>query len=95
MERYSPAHRFPRTYKVKRVIEAPDKDLAIYFDYEVEEGLTAAQADLLMERFVDTLPDKAYPQYYANDVYRFLYACQLTEQHASIPSWLVPEGWQA
>ena len=95
MERYSPAHRFPRTYKVKRVIEAPDKDLAIYFDYEVEEGLTAAQADLLMERFVDTLPDKAYPQYYANDVYRFLYACQLSEQHAPIPSWLVPEGWQA
>ncbi|MBZ0287371.1 MAG: radical SAM protein, partial [Anaerolineae bacterium] len=30
MERDSPAHRFPSTYKVKRVIEEPGKDLAIY-----------------------------------------------------------------
>ena len=95
MERYSPAHRFPATYGVRRVIEEPDKDLAIYFDYEVVAGLDAARADLVMERFTDTLPDKSYPQYYANDVYRFLYACQLHEQHALIPPWLVPEGAQA
>lgn len=77
------------------MIEGPDKALAIYFDYEVEEGLDAARADLVMERFTDTLPDKSYPQYYANDVYRFLYACHLNEQHALIPPWLVPEGTQA
>ncbi len=95
MERDSPAHRFPATYKVKRVIEEPDKDLAIYFDYEVEDGLDANMADLIMERFMDTLPDKSYPQYYANDVYRFLYACHLKEQHAPLPPWLVPEDVQA
>lgn len=94
MERYSPAHRFPSAYKVKRIIEEADKDLAIYFGYEVEEGMDADMADLLMERFTDTLPDKSYPQFYANDVYRFLYACYINERHAPLPPWLVPEGVQ-
>ncbi len=91
MERYSPAHRFPGTYKVKRIVEDPGKDLAIYFDYEVEEGLDANTADLIMERFMGTLPDKWYPQFYANDVYRFLYACHINEQGIPMPPWLVPE----
>jgi hypothetical protein len=95
MERYSPAHRFPGVYKVKRIIDEPDKDLAIYFDYEVEEGLDAAMAERIMERFTDTLPDKPYPQFYANDVYRFIYACHISEQRAPMPPWLVPEGSQA
>jgi radical SAM superfamily enzyme YgiQ (UPF0313 family) len=88
MERDSPAHRFPATYKVKRIIEAPDKDLAIYFDYEVEEGMDAAMAERVEDRFMNTLPDKAYPQFYANDVYRFLYACHLNAQGAPMPPWL-------
>ncbi|HLU08444.1 MAG TPA: radical SAM protein [Oceanobacillus sp.] len=92
MERYSPAHRFPSAYKIKRIIEEPDKDLAIYFDYEVEEGLDAAMADRIMERFTDTLPDKHYPQFYANDVYRFLYASHINQQRSPMPPWLVPEG---
>jgi anaerobic magnesium-protoporphyrin IX monomethyl ester cyclase len=95
MERYSPAHRFPGAYKVKRIVEEPDKDLAIYFDYEVEEGLDANMAELIMERFTDTLPDKSYPQFYANDVYRFLYACHINEQRAPMPPWLEPEDAQA
>ena len=94
MERDSPAHRFPGTYKVKRVIEEADKDLAIYFDYEVEEGMDARMAELVMDRFMDTLPDKSYPQFYANDVYRFLYACYINEQGIPLPPWLVPEGMQ-
>ena len=28
---------------------------------------------------MDTLPTKSYPQFYANDVYRFLYASYLSE----------------
>ncbi len=92
MERDSPAHRFPDLYNVKRVIEEDHKDLAIYFDYEVNSGLDAATAELIMERLLDTLPDKAYPQFYANDVYRFLYACHLKEQSAPMPPWLVAEG---
>jgi hypothetical protein len=51
MERYSPAHRFPASFKVKRIIEKPERDLAIYFDYEVEEGLDENMAELVMERF--------------------------------------------
>ncbi|MCI0710234.1 MAG: radical SAM protein [Chloroflexi bacterium] len=90
MERDSPAHRFPASFKVKRIIEEPDKDLAIYFDYEVTEGMDARMADLVMERFTDTLPDKPYPQFYANDVYRFLYACYICEQETVMPPWLVP-----
>jgi radical SAM superfamily enzyme YgiQ (UPF0313 family) len=95
MERYSPAHRFPSAYKVTRIVEEPDKDLAIYFDYEVEEGLDASMAELVADRLVDTLPDKAYPQFYANDIYRFIYACHLKEQDAPMPPWLVPESAQA
>lgn len=92
MERYSPAHRFPGTYKVSRVIEEPDKDLAIYFDYEVETGLDAAMAERVADRFMETLPDKSFPQFYANDVYRFLYASHLGGQGLPMPPWLIPEG---
>ncbi|HLV33911.1 MAG TPA: radical SAM protein [Spirillospora sp.] len=95
MERYSPAHRFPDRYKVKRIIEEPDKDLAIYFDYEVEEGMDAELAERVMDRFLDTLPGKSFPQFYANDVYRFLYASHLGEQGLPMPPWLVPEGQRA
>jgi radical SAM superfamily enzyme YgiQ (UPF0313 family) len=91
MERYSPAHRFPSTYKVKRIIEEADKDLAIYFDYEVESGLDNAMAELVASRFMDTLPDKPFPQFYANDVYRFLYASHLAAQGLPMPPWLVAE----
>ncbi|MEM7538776.1 MAG: radical SAM protein, partial [Chloroflexota bacterium] len=79
MERYSPAHRFPKSFNVKRVIEPPDKDLAIYFDYEVESGMNEQMAELIMDKFLETLPDKRYPQYYVSDVYRFLYASYLSE----------------
>lgn len=92
MERYSPAHRFPGSFKVKRIIEKPERDLAIYFDYEVEEGLDEKMADLVMERFMNALPDKLYPQFYANDVYRFIYACHVSEESMALPPWLVKEG---
>ncbi len=92
MERYSPAHRFPQSFKVKRIIEEPDKDLAIYFDYEVEAGMDNDMAELVASRFMDTLPDKSFPQFYANDVYRFLYACYINQQQTGMPPWLVPEG---
>lgn len=91
MERYSPAHRYPESFKVKRIIEEPDKDLAIYFDYEVESGMDERMADLVAERFLDTLPNKRYPQYYVSDVYRFLYASYLSERGLPKPPWLVPE----
>lgn len=91
MERDSPAHRYPASFKVKRILERPEKDLAIYFDYEVESGMTDQMAELVHDRFLDSLPTKAYPQYYVSDVYRFLYASHLSERGLPHPPWLVPE----
>lgn len=90
MERYSPAHRFPESFGV-RVIEDPAKDLAIYFDYEVDKGMDDRMAELVESRFLDTLPDKPHPQFYVSDVYRFLYACHLSERGLPCPPWLAVE----
>lgn len=92
MERYSPAHRYPESFHVKRIIEDPAKDLAIYFDYEVESGMNEQMAELVHDRFLDSLPKKSYPQYYVSDVYRFLYASYLREKGLPHPPWLMPEG---
>lgn len=91
MERYSPAHRFPERFGVSQVIEEEEKDLAIYFEYEVDGGMDANFADKVADRFMDTLPTKSYPQFYANDVYRFLYASYLAEQQKQMVPWLIPE----
>ena len=92
MERYSPAHRYPESFHVKRIIEDPSKDLTIYFDYEVESGMNEQMAELVHDRFLDALPTKAYPQFYVSDVYRFLYASYLKEKGVPHPPWLIPEG---
>lgn len=91
MERYSPAHRYPQSFGVKLIVEDPDKDLAIYFDYEVEKGMDEKMAALVESRFLDTLPAKPYPQFYVSDVYRFLYASYLSEQGIPHPPWLAQE----
>jgi radical SAM superfamily enzyme YgiQ (UPF0313 family) len=95
LERYAPAHRFPKTFGITRVIEDPDRDLAIYFDYEVESGLDERTADMLADRFLNTLPTKKYAQFYIHDVYRFLYSSYLSQRDQPLPPWLVPEEqWQ-
>jgi radical SAM superfamily enzyme YgiQ (UPF0313 family) len=91
LERYAPAHRFPATFGIKRVIEKPEKDLAIYFDYEVESGMDERMAELVADRFLESLPNKHYAQFYVHDVYRFLYASYLSERGQPMPPWLVPE----
>lgn len=91
MERYSPAHRYPQSFGVKMIFEDPDKDLAIYFTYEVEKGMDERMAALVEERFLDTLPEKPYPQFYVSDVYRFLYASYLSERGIARPPWLARE----
>ncbi|NWG19888.1 MAG: radical SAM protein [Chloroflexi bacterium] len=84
----APAHRFPESFGITKVIDPPEKDLAIYFDYEVAAGMDAAMAELVESRFMDTMPVKPYPQFYVNDVYRFLYACHLREQGVPPPPLL-------
>ncbi|RLT44892.1 MAG: radical SAM protein [Chloroflexi bacterium] len=91
MERYSPAHRYPESFSVKRIIEDPSKDLAIYFDYEAVSGMNEQMAQLVHDRFLDALPKKSYPQFYVSDIYRFLYASYLPEKGLPHPPWLVPE----
>ena len=92
LERYAPAHLHPNKYGITRISEPAEKDLAIYFDYQVRAGMDEALADLAMSRFLDVLPRKRYGQYYVHDTYRFLYASHLRAQGKPLPPWLVPEA---
>jgi anaerobic magnesium-protoporphyrin IX monomethyl ester cyclase len=87
----APAHRFPASFGITRVIEQPEKDLAIYFDYETAQGMDAQMAELVESRFLDALPKKRFAQFYINDVYRFLYACHLSRLDQPPPPWLMEE----
>ncbi len=88
----APVHRAPASFGVTRVIERPDQNLAIYFDYETAEGMDSQMVDLLSARFLEALPKKHFPQFYFNDIYRLLYACHLSRLGQPPPPWLVPEG---
>ena len=92
LERYSPVHANPAKFGVKRLLEAPDQDLAIYFDYEVETGLDEEMARTIVERLLAALPAKRYGQYYLHDVNRFLYASHLHAQGQPFPLWLADEA---
>lgn len=91
LERYSPVHRAPQKFGVRRIIERPEQDLAIYFAYELESGLDEEMAHTITERLLDVLPGKRYGQYYAQDTYRLLYAAYLHEQGLPLPGWLEDE----
>jgi len=70
----------PEAYGVSRLIPPhPERDLAYYYEYEVASGITAARAEEIEAEFLQSLPQKSYPQYYFHDIYRFLYACQFAE----------------
>jgi anaerobic magnesium-protoporphyrin IX monomethyl ester cyclase len=88
MEIYSPAYYFPEKFGVRRFYKDPKRDLAIYFDYEVESGMDEETAILLSDRFVEQLPGKRYGQYYVSDVYKFLYASELRRQGKLLPRWI-------
>ena len=80
LELDAPVHLAPASFGVTRVIEPPEKDLAIYFEYETEQGMDSHMAELVASRFMEALPKRHYPQFYFNDVYRLLYACHLSRQ---------------
>jgi anaerobic magnesium-protoporphyrin IX monomethyl ester cyclase len=92
LELDAPAHRFPASFGVSRVIERPEQDLAIYFEYEAAEGMDAKMAELVASRFLGALPQKHFPQFYINDPYRFLYACHLGRVGRRPPPWLAAEA---
>lgn len=87
LERYSPVACSPKKYGVT-IHEAPDRDLAIYFDYDVASGLDEPMADTLASRLIDVLPQKQFGQYYIHDSYRLLYAGDLREKAHPFPLWL-------
>ncbi len=91
LERYAPAHRFPERYGIKRIVQDPSRDLAIYFDYEVEAGMNEQLAELVASRFLEALPEKRFGHFYLHDVYRFLYIGHLSERGIPFPPWLTPE----
>ena len=91
LERYSPVHLNPTRYGVTRIIDKPERDLAIYFDYELASGIDESMAKTILDRFLDALPGKRFGQFYTHDVHRFLYASHLRAQGKSFPLWLVNE----
>lgn len=87
LERYSPVACAPKKYGVT-IHEDPDRDLAIYFDYDVASGLDEPMADTLATRLIDVLPIKQFGQFYIHDSYRLLYAGALREKNQPYPLWL-------
>ena len=88
LERYSPAHLHPQRHGIARIINNPRRDLAIYFDYQVKAGMDEEMAELVASRLLEVLPDKQYPHFYVNDVFRFLYAARLRDEGIAFPPWL-------
>ncbi len=88
LERYAPAHLFPEQFGILSYEVDPQRDLAIYFDYTAAEGMQEDEANLLVERLIDQLPDKRYGQYYINDIYKMFYASELHRQDEPLPRWI-------
>jgi len=91
MERYSPVHQDPARFGVRQILEPPERDLAVYFDYEPEAGIDAATACEIVKRLSEEFPPKRFFQYYIYDVYRFLYASHLHAHSRALPLWLEEE----
>ncbi|MBN1580302.1 MAG: radical SAM protein [Anaerolineae bacterium] len=91
LERYAPAHLRWKQYEIEQVIQPPQKDLAIYYNYQVRSGLNEAMAERVVDSLLGVLPEKQFGQYYVHDSYRFLYASYLRRQGKNYPLWLVEE----
>ena len=91
LERYSPVHLDPHKFGINRVVDSPDRDLAIYFDYEVASGMDETLAETLVSRFLDVIPKKRFGQYYLHDTYKLLYAGYLHDHGRPFPPWLIEE----
>jgi hypothetical protein len=95
LERDSPAHVDPKRFGITRVIEKPERDLAIYFDYELASGMDESMARTVLDRLLDVLPGKRFGQYYTHDTHRFVLASHLHAQGKPLPVWLADEGAKA
>jgi radical SAM superfamily enzyme YgiQ (UPF0313 family) len=88
LEPHARAAKNPEQYDISRIVPPePGHDLAFYYEYEVSSGISSARAEQLEAAFVQSLPDKPFPQYYFHEVYQFLYACQFAPGEA-LPTML-------
>jgi anaerobic magnesium-protoporphyrin IX monomethyl ester cyclase len=71
LECYSPGHRDPARFGVRRSIEKSEQDLAVHFGYELESGIDAATVHTIGKQLLDDLPAKRFFQFYVHDVYFF------------------------
>ena len=91
LERYAPAHLRPHEFGISKIVETPERDLAIYYDYEAVSGMDEKTANLLVDHLLNVVPKKRYGQYFIHDSYRLLYAGRLHEEGKPFPPWLIPE----
>jgi hypothetical protein len=89
LERYAPAHLYPEQFGIQKIVERPEDDLAIYFDYQLSEGIDEATAEMLVNRLVSVIPQKRFGHYYIHDTYKLLYSAFLHDQGQPLPAWLV------
>jgi anaerobic magnesium-protoporphyrin IX monomethyl ester cyclase len=91
LERFSPVYLDPARFGVRRILEKPEQDLAIYFDYELASGIDNTTAHNIVKSIYNVFPTKRFFQFYIYDVYRFLYASHLHAQGQVFPLWLERE----
>jgi hypothetical protein len=91
LERYSPVYIDPAKFGVRSILEKPELDLAVHFEYKLESGIDEATAYNIVKRLYDEFPTKRFFQFYIYDVYRFLYASHLHAQGQALPLWLADE----
>jgi anaerobic magnesium-protoporphyrin IX monomethyl ester cyclase len=91
LERYSPVYLDPQRYGVRRILENPEQDLAIYFQYELQSGIEADKAHAIVMQLRETFPPRRFFQFYIYDVYRFLYASHLHTRGQALPLWMAKE----
>lgn len=76
LERHSAVAARPQDYDISRITHPYDRDMPFYYDYRVDCGIDAHEAEQIESDFLDTLPQKERAHLYYHDIYRFLYASQ-------------------
>jgi radical SAM superfamily enzyme YgiQ (UPF0313 family) len=59
LECYSPVHLDPARFGIRQIIAKPERDLAVYFGYDLESGIDPATAHTVGERLLKELPPQA------------------------------------
>ena len=88
LQQYSPAYELPDQYGLVRTVPGAKRDLAVYLNYQVENGIDQRTAENLVARFTAAHPVTGFAHFYIDDTWRFLHASRLTSAGARFPGWL-------